>query len=384
MPHKHTQATLSHSRSHSNLNNNTTSKSPILNLISNSLKKSNATLITSLNSDQLADANLMQIDSQYFAEQLTYIDKCLFPKVCAHLCLGGVWSTRYRKTTTTSTAAVNDELARSGNGTSSPTNSTPLLSDKFASIGAFIDQFNCVSFFVQATVLENVDLRPSERAKIIKKWIEVACGCRAYKNFSSLNAIVQGLNTQCVSRLQKTWAEISSENRSQFDELTKMFSEDQNQKEFRSILARDLEEYAQIFDVNDKVPPMGFTGVTNSLIQRSQEMNGKLSDVNSGINVTLGRRYNENLKKKGQTGAVKEPLGTIPFLGTFLKDLEYLNAQSPKDKKDMVNVMQKRREFEIISQIKLLQQATQLYNIRGNVEFKGWLQKQSTYSEEQK
>jgi len=77
-------------------------------------------------------------------------------------------------------------------------------------------------------------------------------------------------------------------------------------------------------------------------------------------------------------------MGTIPFLGTFLKDLEYLNAQSPKDKKDMINVMQKRREFEIISQIKLLQQAAQLYSIREHVEFKSWLQKQNTYSEEQK
>jgi len=163
-----------------------------------------------------------------------------------------------------------------------------------------------------------------------------------------------------------------------------MFSEDQNQKEFRSILARDLEEYAQMFDVSEKVPPMGFTSVTNSLIQRSQEMSGKLSDVSGGINVTLGRRYKENLKRKGQQGSLREPLGTIPFLGTFLKDLEYLNAQSPKDKKDMINVMQKRREFEIISQIKLLQQAAQLYSIREHVEFKSWLQKQNTYSEEQK
>ena len=160
----------------------------------------------------------MSFDSSYFAEQLTYIDKCLFPKVNAHLCLGGVWSTRYQKNGKNNNSNNNSELNRrsSNGGMSSPTtalltsstNSSPVLSDKFASIGAFIDQFNRVSFFVQATVLENSDLMPNERVKIIKKWIEVAQECRAFKNFSSLNAIVQGLNTQCVSRLEKTWNEL--------------------------------------------------------------------------------------------------------------------------------------------------------------------------------
>ena len=79
-----------------------------------------------------------------------------------------------------------------------------------------------------------------------------------------------------------------------------------------------------------------------------------------------------------------EALGTIPFLGTFLKDLEYINAQNPaKLDKGLINVMQKRKEFEIIAQIKLLQQASQLYNIQPNPDFKIWLHKQTVYSEEQ-
>lgn len=163
--------------------------SPLLNLFKKSNSNSSITM-----SNNLMEANFMSIDSVYFAEQLTFIDKCLFQKICAHLCLGGVWSTRYQKN--------KNDLNKSGN-------STPLLSDKFASIGAFIDQFNIVSFVVQATVLENVELKSVERARIIRKWIEIAQACRNYKNFSSLNAIVQGLNTQCVSRLEKTWNEIS-------------------------------------------------------------------------------------------------------------------------------------------------------------------------------
>ncbi len=51
--------------------------------------------------------------------------------------------------------------------------------------------------------------------------------------------------------------------------------------------------------------------------------------------------------------------------------------------KGLINVMQKRKEFEIIAQIKLLQQASQLYNITANPDFKIWLHKQTVYSEEQ-
>ena len=60
-----------------------------------------------------------------------------------------------------------------------------------------------MSFVVQTKILEHVEMEASERAKIVTKWIEVALACKRLKNFSSLNAIVQGLNTQCISRRTK-------------------------------------------------------------------------------------------------------------------------------------------------------------------------------------
>jgi hypothetical protein len=151
--------------------------------------------LTNYNSLISLNGKFMAIESNYFAEQLTYVDKCLFQKVCAHHCLGAVWSTRYQKTVKQNPLC---KLTASNNS----------VNEKFASIRAFIDQFNCVSFFVQATILEKVELSPAERAKFISKWIEIAKACKKLKNYSSLNAIVQGLNTQCVSRLQKTWDEV--------------------------------------------------------------------------------------------------------------------------------------------------------------------------------
>ncbi len=82
---------------------------------------------------------------------------------------------------------------------------------------------------------------------------------------------------------------------------------------------------------------------------------------------------------------LKESFGTVPFLGTFLKDLEYIHAQMPtKTEKGLINVLKKRKEFEIIAQIKLFQQASYLYKIRHDPNFNIWLHQQPVYSERQK
>lgn len=131
------------------------------------------------------NTKFQDIDELFFAEQLTYIDKELFQKVIPHHCLGPIWSSRIKK------------------------QSNGITTCNFETISAFIDQFNVITFIVQGTVLENYNQTPYQRAKIIEKWIRIALYCRNYKNFSSLNAIVQGLDTECVSRLEKTWHEVS-------------------------------------------------------------------------------------------------------------------------------------------------------------------------------
>lgn len=84
-------------------------------------------------------------------------------------------------------------------------------------------------------------------------------------------------------------------------------------------------------------------------------------------------------------GFFKEPLGTVPFLGTFLRDLEYIHAQNPTKNEDgLVNFAKKRKEFEVIAQIKLLQRAAQFYRIESDLNFKNWLKCLPSYSEEEK
>lgn len=68
--------------------------------------------------------------------------------VVPHHCLGAVWARRDRK------------QGRGGNVASS--------------VLATIEQFNRVSLRVIATILKNPELRSSQRARILQKWIDVA------------------------------------------------------------------------------------------------------------------------------------------------------------------------------------------------------------------
>lgn len=114
------------------------------------------------------------------------------------------------------------------------------------------------------------------------------------------------------------------------------------------------------------------------------EGTAKYADINSGINATLSRKMKEKILQQQLKNQFKEPLGTVTYLGTFLKDLEYIHAQYPtKNDKGQINVMKKRKEYEIIAQIKLLQQASYLYNITPDPEFNPWLRRQPIYTEKQ-
>ena len=75
------------------------------------------------------------------------------------------------------------------------------------SVRACIEHFNRVSLVVMATVLGGV--APDARAFIVGQWIDIAHHCRRVKNFSSLKAIVCGLQSTAVFRLRRTWEKLS-------------------------------------------------------------------------------------------------------------------------------------------------------------------------------
>lgn len=97
-----------------------------------------------------------------------------------------------------------------------------------------IEHFNAVVNRVVATIL--TERHEQMRARIIEQWIAVALECRTLKNFSSLTAILNGLFSECIYRLNKTWNCVNINYRSKLKELKDIFGSCADRKQARAIL----------------------------------------------------------------------------------------------------------------------------------------------------
>ncbi|XP_049868184.1 ral guanine nucleotide dissociation stimulator isoform X2 [Pectinophora gossypiella] len=248
---------------------------------------------------------LPHVPHRHFAEQLTRMDMELFKKLVPHQCLGAVWSRRDKD-----------------------------RSHDAATVLATVNQFNAVSFRVISTVLVEPNLRPMERADILAAWLDIARELRVLKNFSSLKAIISGLQSNPVYRLRKTWALLPKEKAELFDELARIFSEDNNRWAQRELLMREgTAKFADTVGEND-------------------------------------RQLQKLLHERGSPGVSH---GTIPYLGTFLTDLTMIDTAIPDTVADgLINFDKRRKEFEVLAQIKLLQGAANAYHLPSDPMFDRW------------
>lgn len=250
--------------------------------------------------------DFLSFDPTVVAEQFTLMDAELFKRVVPYHCLGSIWSQRDKK--------GKEHLA--------PT------------IRATVTQFNRVTNCVISTCLSDRMLKPAQRARILEHWIQVARECRILKNFSSLRAILSALQCNPVHRLKKTWDEVSRENIRIFQELSEIFSDDNNHSLSRELLIKEGTSKFATLELNPK------------RAQKRQQAQRDLSVMQ----------------------------GTIPYLGTFLTDLVMMDT-AMKDYLDggLINFEKRRKEFEVIAQIKLLQLACNNYNFQRVAAFSVWL-----------
>uniref|UniRef100_W8BFL0 Ral guanine nucleotide dissociation stimulator-like 1 n=1 Tax=Ceratitis capitata TaxID=7213 RepID=W8BFL0_CERCA len=239
---------------------------------------------------------------RHFAEQLTRMDSELFKRLIPHQCLGATWARRDKSGSETVVATIN--------------------------------QFNAVLFRVISSILIEPRLKPQERALNIATWIDIAQELRLLKNFSSLKAIISGLQSNPIYRLSKIWAVLPKEKMEIFNELARIFSEDNNAWAQREVLMR--------------------------------EGTAKFAD-------TVGE-HDRHLQKIIQKQSTQTSHGTIPYLGTFLTDLTMIHAAIPDTigEHQLINFDKKRKEFEVLAQIKLLQGAANTYNLREDPNFDRW------------
>ncbi|XP_066580816.1 ral guanine nucleotide dissociation stimulator-like 2 isoform X2 [Amia ocellicauda] len=194
------------------------------------------------------------------------------------------------------------------------------------SVRATVHQFNTLANAVTASCLLHTGLRGQQRARLLEKWISVAEECRARKNFSSLYAIISALQSNPLHRLRRTWAETDREAVQSYEELCQIFSEKDNYSQSRELL--------------------------------KEEGTSKFANL-------------ETKRHKRRTGSVAQ--GTVPYLGTFLTDLTMLDT-AVKDRLEngYINFDKRRREFDVLAQIQLLQSSCKNCSFKADHGFLQW------------
>ena len=230
-------------------------------------------------------SDILDIPTKHFAQQITAMDNELFKRVIPHQCLGSVWASKSRERDA-------------------------------ATVVATIEQFNAVSLRVISTVLVDSEAKASARARVIAAWVDVAQELRVLKNFSSLKAIVSGLQSNPIFRLKKAWATVPRDKLEMFEELARIFSEDNNAVAQRELLVKEgTAKFAETAGEKD--------------------------------------HHLQKMLLKHQENSQAISYGTIPYLGTFLTDLTMIDTAIPGVVFDgLINFDKRRKEFEVLAQVR--------------------------------
>ncbi|XP_062840982.1 ral guanine nucleotide dissociation stimulator-like 1 [Trichomycterus rosablanca] len=214
-------------------------------------------------------------------------------------------------------------------------------------IHATIAQFNTIinrvisSLLCPVTFSSTLSSTSAQRARIIEKWIQVAQECRQLKNFSSLKAILSALQSNPVYRLKKTWAAVSRESINTFENLCETFPDANCVLTSREILLE-----------------VGSLAVDNISAKTSKDC-------------PIFKQMSTNT-------------GVVPYLGTFLSVLTMLDTALPDTVEvTYINFEKRRREYEVLWQIRQLQASCSNYALAHHPHIDAWLQHHRLLTEQE-
>ncbi|XP_071361067.1 ral guanine nucleotide dissociation stimulator-like 1 isoform X2 [Trachinotus anak] len=282
--------------------------------------------------------SFMDCPVREIAEQLTRLDADLFVRVVPFHCLGCVWSQRDKKENRNLAPTVRATISQFNAVTNRVITSLLCPSSPSPSTSSPISSPVSSSTFLYPSTAPSSPrcshTSPAHRARIIERWIAIAQECRQLKNFSSLRAILSALQSNAVYRLKKTWAAVSRESMATFDNLCETFPDENCVLTSREILVEDSSQPDSSATSGPKSP--------------------QLSSVSRQTNLSSG---------------------VVPYLGTYLTVLTMLDTALPDTVvSGLINFEKRRREFEILSQIRQLQASCSQYSLPVNPNITAWLQ----------
>ncbi|XP_008591056.1 PREDICTED: ral guanine nucleotide dissociation stimulator-like 1 isoform X1 [Galeopterus variegatus] len=163
-----------------------------------------------------------------------------------------------------------------------------------------------------------------------------------------LKAIVSALQSNSFYRLKKAWAAVPKDRMLMFEGLSDIFSDHNNHLTSRELLMK--------------------------------EGTSKFANLDSSVKENQ-KRTQRQLQLQKDMGVMQ---GTVPYLGPCLPDLTMLDtALQDYIEGGLINLEKRRREFEVIAQIKLLQSACNSYCMTPDQKFIQWFQRQQLLTEEE-
>uniref|UniRef100_A0A3Q2ZFH0 Rap guanine nucleotide exchange factor (GEF) 5a n=1 Tax=Kryptolebias marmoratus TaxID=37003 RepID=A0A3Q2ZFH0_KRYMA len=105
-----------------------------------------------------------------------------------------------------------------------------------AALSVLLQRCNEVQQWVMSEVLKCVSL--NKRVQLLKKFIKIAAHCKTQRNLNSAFAIIMGLNTAAVSRLNQTWEKCPGKFKKLFSELELITDPSMNHKAYREAFKR--------------------------------------------------------------------------------------------------------------------------------------------------
>ncbi|KAI6027560.1 ras GEF [Pisolithus microcarpus] len=148
---------------------------------------------------------LLDIEALELARQLTITESQLYQKIRPSECMQRSQQSKQRRT------------------------------DPRDGVANFIRRSNKIAHWVAFSILSKDEAR--RRASVIKQFILVADQCRMLQNFSTMGAIVSGLNSAPIHRLKRSWEQVSSRYMSQLQTCEATINSYRNYNKVRTTLA---------------------------------------------------------------------------------------------------------------------------------------------------
>eukprot|EP01086_Lenisia_limosa_P012934 TRINITY_DN41627_c0_g1_i1.p1 TRINITY_DN41627_c0_g1~~TRINITY_DN41627_c0_g1_i1.p1 ORF type:complete len:611 (-),score=140.13 TRINITY_DN41627_c0_g1_i1:72-1637(-) len=170
-------------------------------------------------------------------------------------------------------------------------------------IMSMINQFNNVSLWVMQTILN--EEKPSDRAVVVAKIIQVGEHLLQLRDFHSLMAVIAGLMSSPIGRLKATWAALSKKSYQSFLELETILSPHHSYRAYRTLLN------------NGRFPSVPYIGLTLQDLTAITE--GNPNKVNGLINIAKRRLYHRIMTEIRHHQKTTFAVQSSAMIGEFMR-----------------------------------------------------------------